>query len=68
VKKWLGGWKQVPLTDVHAYSIQNGQFFIWGAGEKLLSASTLPDIPNAFALLALPDIIFKPKAQSAQAR
>jgi hypothetical protein len=68
VKKWLRGWKQVPLSEVHAYTIQSGQFFIWGAGEKLLSASTLPDIPNAFVLHALLDAIFKPKAQSAQAR
>jgi len=67
VTKWFGGWKQVPLNEVQAYAIQNGQFCIWGDGQKLLSAATLPAIPNAFALHALLDIVLKPKGQSAAA-
>jgi len=34
VTKWFGGWKQVPLNEVQAYAIQNGQFCIWGDGQK----------------------------------
>ena len=68
VKKFFGGWKQVPLNTVHSYSLQSGQFYIWGADKKLVCAPAIADVANAFALLGLLDILFQPKAQSAHAK
>lgn len=67
VRKLLGGWKTVPLTQVYSYQIQLGQFCLYSADGKLIGAAGIADVPNAFVLQALLDSILAPKAQTAHA-
>lgn len=67
VKKMLGGWKTIPLNEVHSYLIQIGQFCIYGADGKLHGAAGVANIPNVFVLQMLLDAIFAPKAHGAHA-
>jgi hypothetical protein len=67
VKKFFGGWKQVPLNTVHSYSVQSGQFYIWSNDQKLVCSPAIADVANAFALLGFLNILFQPKAHSAHA-
>jgi hypothetical protein len=67
VKKFFGGWKQVPLGNVYSYSMDKGLFCIWDTDRKLITAANISDTPNAFVLQALLDSIFQPKAQATHA-
>jgi hypothetical protein len=67
IRKLFGGWKSVPLGEIRKYSIQMGQFCVWGANDKLLGAAGVPNIPNVFVLKVLLDVIFAPKTKAAQA-
>lgn len=67
IRKLLGGWKTIPLSEMRGYSLQLGQFCVWGDNNKLLGAAGVPKIPNLFVLQALLDIILQPKAQGAHA-
>ena len=52
--------KQIPWGEVSSYAIQDGQFYIWRVGEKWAAIGpAIAQIPNAFALLGLLDVIFK---------
>jgi hypothetical protein len=59
VKKSWGRHKQIPWTEVHSYAIKNGHFYIWRVGEKRATGPAIANVPNAFALLGLLNIIFK---------
>jgi hypothetical protein len=59
VRKRFGRVKQIPWDEVASYAIQNGHFYIWRVHEKRTTGPAIAEIPNAFALLGLLDIIFK---------
>jgi hypothetical protein len=59
VRKSFGRVKQIPWSEVHSYAIQRGHFYIWRIGEKRTTGPAIAKVPNAFALHALLDIIFK---------
>jgi hypothetical protein len=60
VKKSFGRMKQIPWNELHSYAIQSGHFYIWRVGEKRTTGPAIANVPNAFALLGLLNIILKP--------
>jgi hypothetical protein len=60
-KGWLGRTKLIPWSEVRSYAIQEGHLYIWRIGEKRTAGYPISNVPNAFALLALLDVIFKPQ-------
>jgi uncharacterized protein DUF6585 len=60
VKKSWGRLKHIPWNELQSYAIQRGHFYIWRAGEKRTTGPAIAKVPNAFALLGLLNIIFKP--------
>jgi Family of unknown function (DUF6585) len=60
--KKLFDYKDLPWDQVSSYAIQQGNFYIWRAGEKRTSGWGLHHVPNAFVLLGLLNSLFKPSA------
>jgi hypothetical protein len=60
VKKTFG-WKEIPWGQLHDYAIQEGHFYLWPVGKKYVTGHALGQIPNAFVLLGLLDIVCRPE-------
>jgi hypothetical protein len=60
VKKFFGGYKEIPWADVSSYAIQSGYFYIWATGVKRTRGPRLRQVPNAFVLLGLMNAVLKP--------
>jgi len=60
IKKLWGRTKHIPWNEVHSYRIERGSIYIWRTGEKRVAGIPISKVPNAFALLALLNIIFAP--------
>ncbi len=67
IKGSFGRWKQMPWNEVHSYAIDGGHFRVWRTGQKYTVGPAISDVPNAFVLHALLDVIFKPAVQGAVA-
>jgi hypothetical protein len=61
-KSALGRTKSIPWSEVRAYRIQDGHLYIWRIGKKRTTGYRISSVPNAFALLALLDIVFEPQS------
>ncbi|MCH8164026.1 MAG: hypothetical protein IH889_00300 [Planctomycetes bacterium] len=61
VKKWFRFIK-IPWEQLADYQIQKGTFYVWRLGKKYSTGSALSEVPNAFVLLGLLDVICKPNA------
>jgi hypothetical protein len=66
VKKSWGRLKRIPWNEVHSFAIKRGHFYIWRVGEKRATGPAISDVPNAFALLGLLNIVFTPSEPSVQ--
>lgn len=62
VKKFFGGFKEIPWNQVSSYNIQNGYFYVWPIGVKRTRGPRIRQVPNAFVLLGLMNAILKPQA------
>ena len=56
-------WKEYPWDQVSEYAINDGQVYIWPAGKKYVNGSSLAEVPNAFVLMGLLDMIFQPEGE-----
>jgi hypothetical protein len=62
VKKFFGGYREIPWAQVSSCDIRQGHFYIWSVGEKSTRGPRLRQVPNAFVLLGLMNAVLKSNA------
>lgn len=60
--KGLFGYREIPLNRVASYRIEGGRFYIFSVGQKRGGGVPMRRIPNAFVLLGLLNVIYRPRA------
>ena len=59
IKKFFGGYKEIPWAQVSSCDIRQGKFYVWSVGEKRTRGPRIRQVPNAFVLLRLLNAVLK---------